>query len=225
MRNAITEQRGANAIHVRLRILFHSFLGSLSFALAWFWSNGMSALTSYWRRKIKPFAKFSPPRHAKFSEIIDWGNVRDRFCPENRSNRSCLRDFWTVWNFRGRFLSKLWTAVYPPRKAPIGAKLRQNTFQTNCNFSVFNAENSFLDFFAKKLDFFFQETGVLEELGFFDPRWQIRRQKLLPEVPLLFGRLPWRWGKLLNMCRNPGLGTENDFNHLLLWSGDDTITW
>ena len=51
--------------------------------------------------------------------------------------------------------------------------------------------------------FFFEETGVLEELGFFKPQWQIRRQKLLPEVDLFLGRLPWRRGKRLNMCRNP----------------------
>ena len=64
--------------------------------------------------------------------------------------------------------------------------------------------------------FFFQETGDLEELGFFDPRWQLRRKKLLPQLPLFLGRLPWRRGKRLNMCRKPGLGTENDFNHLVL---------
>ena len=63
---------------------------------------------------------------------------------------------------------------------------------------------------------FLEETGVLEELGFFKPRWQIRRQKLLPEVGLFLGRLPWRRGKRLNMCRKPRLGTENDFNHLVL---------
>ena len=78
-------------------------------------------------------------------------------------------------------------------------------------------------FFFQKFsgaDFFFQETWVLEELGLFDPRWQLRRKKLLPQLPLFLGRLPWRRGKRLNMCRKPGLGTENDFNHLDLWSDD-----
>ena len=43
--------------------------------------------------------------------------------------------------------------------------------------------------------FFFQETGDLEELGFFDPRWQLRRKMLLPQLALFLGRLPWRRGK------------------------------
>ena len=50
---------------------------------------------------------------------------------------------------------------------------------------------------------FFEETGVLEELGFFKPRWQIRRQKLLPEVGLFLGSDPWRRGKRLDLCRKP----------------------
>ena len=48
--------------------------------------------------------------------------------------------------------------------------------------------------------FFFEDTGVLEELDFFEPQWQIRRQKLLPEVGLFLGRLPWRRGKRFNLC-------------------------
>ena len=43
----------------------------------------------------------------------------------------------------------------------------------------------------------------------------MRRQKLLPVVRLFLGRLPWRRGKQPKMCFGPGLGTENDFNHLV----------
>ena len=51
------------------------------------------------------------------------------------------------------------------------------------------------------LEIFFQETGDLEEPDTFERHWQIRRKKLLPEVGLLLGRLPWRRGKRLNLCR------------------------
>ena len=84
---------------------------------------------------------------------------------------------------------------------------------------IFRPRKKVLDDFFSKIfgvEFFFQETGVLEELRFFFPRWHVRRKKLLPEVPLFLGRLPWRRGKRLNMCRQPRLGTENDFNHLVL---------
>ena len=52
-------------------------------------------------------------------------------------------------------------------------------------------------FFQKNFgsSFFVQETGVLEELGFFEPRWQIRRQKLLPVVRLFFHYERSRRGK------------------------------
>ena len=65
-----------------------------------------------------------------------------------------------------------------------------------------------------KVNFCFQETGVLEELGRFERHWHVGRKKLLLVVNLFLGRLPWRRGKRLNMCRKPRLGTENDFNHL-----------
>ena len=83
-------------------------------------------------------------------------------------------------------------------------------------------------FFSKKssgADLFFQKSGVLEELWIFDPRWQMRRKKSLPELALFLGRLPWRRGKGLNTCRKPRLGTENDFNHLVLWYYDIMIGW
>ena len=72
---------------------------------------------------------------------------------------------------------------------------------------------------------FFQESEVLKGLWFFNPRRHVRREKLLPQLPLFLGRLPWRRGKWLNMCRKPRLGTENDFNHLVLWLDDNMIIW
>ena len=43
-----------------------------------------------------------------------------------------------------------------------------------------------------QVNFCFQETGVLEELGRFERHWQVGRKKLLPVVNLFLGRLPWR---------------------------------
>ena len=74
-------------------------------------------------------------------------------------------------------------------------------------------------FFGKKFAKHFRmqglkESGVLEELWIFDPRWQMRRKKLFPELPLFLGRLPWRRGKQLNLCFGPWLGTKNDLDLL-----------
>ena len=76
-----------------------------------------------------------------------------------------------------------------------------------------------------RLLFFFQESGVLEDLGGFERHRHVHRKKLLPVVRLFWGRVPWRRGKRLNMCRKPRLGTENDFNHLMLWCYDIMIVW
>ena len=76
---------------------------------------------------------------------------------------------------------------------------------------IFRPRKKILDkIFSKifRVEFFFQKNEVLEELRFFFPRWHVRRKKLLPEVPLFWGRLPWRRGKRFNMCRKPGFGTE-----------------
>ena len=54
-----------------------------------------------------------------------------------------------------------------------------------------------------QVNFCFEETSVLEELGRFERHWQVGRKKLLPVVNLFLGRLPWRRGKRLNMCRKP----------------------
>ena len=123
------------------------------------------------------------------------------------------------------FFSKLRTVVYPPNMAPIGAKLWQNAFQTICNFSFFDAE---IFCFGKNCKIFgawifFQLSGVLEELWGPKRHGHVLRKKLLPVVRLFLGRLPWRRGKRLNMCWNPRLGTENDFNHLVLWCYDNMI--
>ena len=102
-----------------------------------------------------------------------------------------------------------------PRMAPIGAKLWENAFQTIPNVSFSDTEKQFGRFFYKKCwysKFCFQETGDLEEPDSFERHWQIRHKKLLPEVGLLLGRLPWRRGKRLNLCRKSWLSTENDFN-------------
>ena len=71
----------------------------------------------------------------------------------------------------------------------------------------------------------FSKSGVLEELWIFDPRWQMRRKKLLPELPLFLGRLPCRRGKWFNMCFQPWLGIKNDFNHLVVWLDNNVIIW
>ena len=88
--------------------------------------------------------------------------------------------------------------------APLGFKLWENAFQMISNVSFSDTEKMFWTFFYKKiliLEFVFQETGDLEEPDTFERHWQIRRKKLLPEVGLLLGRLPWRRGKRLNLCR------------------------
>ena len=101
--------------------------------------------------------------------------------------------------------------------APIAAKLWQNAFQTICNFSFLNPENLFRgSFFGKKncgSFFCFWKGEVLEELWISKHYRHVRREKLLPELPLFLGRLPWRRGKWPNMCRKSRLGAKNDFNH------------
>ena len=69
---------------------------------------------------------------------------------------------------------------------------------------IFRHRKTFWTIFLQKnliLEILFQETGDLGEPDTFVRHWQIRRKKLLPEVGLLLGRLPWRRGKRLNLCR------------------------
>ena len=89
----------------------------------------------------------------------------------------------------------------------------------------FSTLNFFYESFFSKIfgvDFCFQECKVLEELWIFNPRWQMRRQNSLPELPLFLGRVPWRRGKRPNMCRHLWLGTKND---LTLWCDHNMIIW
>ena len=101
---------------------------------------------------------------------------------------------------------------------------RRGKWFNMCRKPRLGTESDFnhLDFFVAKfffgVEFCFQKGEVLEELWISKRYWHVRRKKLLPELPLFLGRLPWRRGKWFNMCRNPRLGTENDFNHLVLWS-------
>ena len=67
------------------------------------------------------------------------------------------------------------------------------------------------------------QPGEINRLRRRRRRWQMRRQKLLPVVRLFLGRLRWRRGKQPKMYFGPGLGTENDFNHLVLRSGENMI--
>ena len=113
-------------------------------------------------------------------------------------------------NFERSFTPRTWL-----RSARNFGKTR---FRRFASFHFSTLKIFFGQKFCQGVDLFFQETGVLEELWISERHWQVGRKKLLPELPLFLGRLPWRRGKWFNMCRNPRLGTENDFNHLVLWS-------
>ena len=78
----------------------------------------------------------------------------------------------------------------------------------------------------EKNRFFVQKTWVFEEQWIFNPRWQIRRQKLLPKVPLFLGRLPWRRGKRLNTSKSWTWHQKKlqPFGVVLWWWHDNTIT-
>ena len=69
-----------------------------------------------------------------------------------------------------------------------------------CVFEVVfgpNMTSTFFRFFATFFlrQFFFEESCVWEELGFFDRHQQILRRKSLPVVRLFFLYDPWRRGK------------------------------
>ena len=57
---------------------------------------------------------------------------------------------------------ELRTHVYPSNLAPIAAKLRENAFQTICNFRFFDAEKIFAIFFS---DFFFGFSSFSTDFG------------------------------------------------------------
>ena len=112
-----------------------------------------------------------------------------------------------IFTFRRREIFSFFRpSVYPPRMARIGAKLWENAFQMIPNVSFSDTEKTIWTIFLQKcliLELFFQKTCDLEEPDTFERHWQIRRKKLLPEVGFLLGRLPWRRGKRLNLCRKP----------------------
>ena len=69
---------------------------------------------------------------------------------------------------------------------------------------------------------FFQKSDVLEDLWFFDPRWQMRRKKLLPEAPLFLGRLSCRGVKDSIRVFGLDLAPKMTSN---IWCCDDMIIW
>ena len=92
----------------------------------------------------------------------------------------------------------------PPEDGSVRPQTLEKRVSDDPRHFIFRHRKKVLDeFFTKKFDtrFFFQETGDLGEPDTFERHWQIRRKKLLPEVGLLLGRLPWRRGKRLNLCR------------------------
>ena len=58
-----------------------------------------------------------------------------------------------IFIFEGQMtdLSKLWTAVYPPRIAPFGLKLWENAFRMIPNISFFEAKSVKILYFFRKL--------------------------------------------------------------------------
>ena len=103
------------------------------------------------------------------------------------------------------FFSKLRTAVYPSNMARIGAKLRQNAFQTICNFSFFDADFFFSGFFFTKIfgaDFFFKKLEFWRSYDFL-----IRVGRCV--VPSHCPKCPYFWGDFLGGGVNDSICVEN----------------
>ena len=125
-------------------------------------------------------------------------------------------------------LSKLRTAVYPLNMARIGTKLWQNTFQTICNFSFFDAEFFFFGFFFAKIfgaDFFFKKLEFWRSYDFL-----IRVGRCV--VPSHCPKCPYFWGDFLGGGVNDSICVENvDLAWKMtstIWClrfGDNMITW
>ena len=77
---------------------------------------------------------------------------------------------------------ELRTHVYPSNLAPIAAKLRENAFQTICNFRFFDAGKKKRFFFSDFFSVFHDFRQILEELGIFGRQNQIPRGILLQMV-------------------------------------------
>ena len=105
-----------------------------------------------------------------------------------------------------RFFSKLWTAVYPSKIAPIGVKLRENAFQVIPDISFFDGTNTFCD--QKFVVFFlfvnsqniFSKVPVLEELCRFTHQCRMQLENSLPELSVSAFYDPWRRGKKGKNC-------------------------
>ena len=127
----------------------------------------------------------------------------------------------------------------PPEQSSDRRETLAKRVSDDLQFFIFRRWNLFLEKRNYKIfggQLFFQLSGVLEELWGPKRHGRILRKKLLPVVRLFLGRVPWRRGQRLNMCWNPRLGTENDFNHLVflivwwyditnIWSYDDMVIW
>ena len=128
---------------------------------------------------------------------------------------SFVRSF--VRSFEFRFFFRNFERPFTPRtKLGSARNFGKTRFRRFATFH-FSTLKKILDQKILEVNFCFQETGVLEELGRFERHWHVRRKKLLPLMRFFLGRLPWRGGKWLNMCRKPRVGTESDFNHLIFF--------
>ena len=112
-----------------------------------------------------------------------------------------------VFRRRNLFLSKLWTALYPPRMAPIGLKLQENAFQVIPDISFFDGTNTFCDqnlccktFFLQRSENFFSKVPVLEELCRFTHQCRMQLENSLPELSVSAFYDPWRRGKKRKNC-------------------------
>ena len=102
---------------------------------------------------------------------------------------------------------QLWTAVYPPRMAPIGLKLRENAFQVIPDISFFDGTNTFCDqnfccknFSSTVQKFFQQSRQILEELCRFTYLCRMQLENSLPELSVSAFYDPWRRGKKGKNC-------------------------
>ena len=111
----------------------------------------------------------NPNRQSRFGE--NW--------IEESYSKQAIREF--------RFSSKLRTAVYPSNKAPIGAKLWENAFQTIPNTSFSDAQKNFRRFFFHKKFglFFFSRKWRFGGAMVFWTWWADAPRQMTPEVLII----------------------------------------